>query len=251
MTDILTADALRLATEDLLRVRQVGADFEVELPVMYPDGQFVMLVVSRVGDVYRVHDAGGGAMYYESVGGRITRQLGQNFVSVADHYRCKYSNGRVWRESDADHLPMTIAIVANASRSVGDLAKMIRRRADRPFRATVAARLHNAYGERIRENEEVKGKSGKSYHLAALLLDAEQQNPLAFIEASASQSTVLSHVGQFVDLKYGNPNVFNVSVYDDNERWKAEDLRLLRQVSIIVPFSRTEMRMKRLVGNGA
>jgi hypothetical protein len=62
-------------------------------------------------------------------------------------------------------------------------------------------------------------------------------------EASSINAAVVAHL----DVKRANvPNVVRRIVYDDEEKWKAEDLSLLSVGAPVVPFSRAREVPKRV-----
>jgi hypothetical protein len=62
-------------------------------------------------------------------------------------------------------------------------------------------------------------------------------------EASSINAAVVAHL----DVKQANvPNVVRRIVYDDEEKWKAEDLSLLSVGAPVVPFSRAREVLKRV-----
>lgn len=244
----ITQEELETAARALVTAREVNLGIEVTMPVIYPNGQAVTVVVSVDGGDYVVHDAGFGAMYLTSAGIRLTKQMAKRLAALAAHYGCDFIENRMTRRCSVDHLAVAIAMVANASRTVGDQALEVRRRSESDFRTAVSERLEAAVGKRIRVRQEFKGQSGRKYQVGSIVLDRNEAYPVAFVEASANRATVSNHFMEFYDLSPVYENVFNISVYDENEHIPETDLSLLREVSEVVKYGQSQSRFSELRG---
>ena len=153
------------------------------------------------------------------------------------------------RRSPAEKLPLAIALVANASRVVGDHIMNAKRRSIFDFKKEVSGLAAETIGsDRVRNDEEVIGDSGISYRMNIVILAPDKAHPLAFIETIAEQDAVTGRFRAFYDIGKNESvrDIQRVSVYDDRHEWRAGDLILLQDVSNIVPFSNTKTRIEAL-----
>ena len=81
----ITQEELESAARALVAARKTNLGVEVTMPVIYPNGQAVTVVVNVDGGDYIVHDAGFGAMYLTSAGIRLSKQLARRLVALATH----------------------------------------------------------------------------------------------------------------------------------------------------------------------
>lgn len=135
----LSASELEAIGQSLVAARQTNLGYEVSLPVVYPNGQCVSVVVNVAGGNYIVHDAGHGAMYLTDAGVSLTKQLSERLKRLADNYGCEFISGRMTRACNEKQLAIAIALVANASRAVGDQIFEQREGRLRDFRREVAS----------------------------------------------------------------------------------------------------------------
>jgi len=213
------------------------------MPVVYPTGQMVTVVITVADGDYLVHDAGQGAMCLTSAGARLSGQLERRLVGLARHYGCEFIDGRMSRYASESQLALAIVMVANASRTVGDQSIYIRRQLEGDFRKIVTDRVREAAGRRLRENEEIIGESGRAYHVPHVVLDQQERSPVAFIIPLPNRTLVPPHFAEFWDLRQRFPTVENDSVYDEAGAFRPEDWNLLRAVSEIVPLAAIEHHM--------
>jgi hypothetical protein len=144
---------------------------------------------------------------------------------------------------------MAAVMVANASRTIGDQALEIRRQAEGEFRAAVVERVREIAGKRARENETVKGDSGRSYHIPSVILDSSESFPLAFVVPLPNRAAVATRFSDLFDIRKAHERVQRESIYDEASDFRPEDLRLMRmeKVSELVPFQQTRVRFAQLI----
>ncbi|MBL8672055.1 MAG: hypothetical protein JNK11_15455, partial [Alphaproteobacteria bacterium] len=220
---------------------------EVTMPVVYPSGQLVNVVVSAERGAYVVHDASAGAMQLTASGIDLTRAMAERLERLAQDYGCDYVAGRISTLATVEQMAVAVALVANASRAVGDLARAEERARASRFADAVAAAVTTAAGQRSRLHERVTGESGKHYAVTAVLLDAAQSRPVAFVEAVARPKVVPQHVAKLLDLSGEHPQVHREAVYDETAEWDSPNLVLLRRVSNPVPRGMLEKRTRALL----
>jgi hypothetical protein len=213
------------------------------MPVVYPTGQMVTVVITVADADYIVHDAGQGAMCLTSAGARLSAQLEQRLMELARHYGCQFIEGRMSRHASESQLALAIVMVANASRIVGDQSIYVWRQREGDFRKIVADRVRTVVDRRLRKNQEIIGQSGRAYHVANVVLDQQERSPVAFIMPLPSRALVPPHFAEFWDLRGRFSSVENDSVYDEAGGFRPEDWNLLRAVSEIVPLAAVERHL--------
>lgn len=237
---IISPIELQAATRALINARPTNLGIEVTMPVVYPTGQMVTVVITVAGGDYLVHDAGLGAMCLTSAGARLSAQLERRLAELARQYGCEFVDGRMSRYASESQLALAIVMVANASRTVGDQTIYMRRQQEVDFRRVVAERVREIAGRRLRENEEIIGQSGRAYHIPNVIFDQLEREPIAFIIPLPSRALVQPHFAEFWDLRQRFQGVENDSVYDEAVSFRPEDWNLLRVVSEIVPLTAVE-----------
>jgi hypothetical protein len=230
----------------LVQAQETGLGTEISTHVVYPNGDLVRVNVACEGGDVIVSDLSLGSVYLAEIGVHLSAQQRQRLQTEIAHYSCEYSKGRVFRRCSHDHIADTIALVANASRSVADYGLESKRQFDVDFRVTVIERLRNLVGHRLREREPVAGRSGRPYRVGGVILDRKEVAPIAFVEAFATRSIIGDRFMAFSDLRLNFDNVRMISVYDDRSEWPESDLRVLSQVSTVVGYSKSEPSFKAL-----
>jgi hypothetical protein len=185
-------------------------------------------------------------MHLTSAGMRFTHELEARLRRIAEAFGCEYLDGRISARCREDQLAVTIALVANASRGVGDEARAATTQATADFAAKVDTALREAFGRRHREKQEITADSGKTYRVSHVLLDSAEKRFLAFVEPTPSAAAVPRRVAEFLDLRDEYPDVHREAIYDDAAAvpWDGANLLLLQKVSNPVPFSRSAARLR-------
>jgi len=245
----ITAAELEAAIQALVSVRASNLGFEVQLPLVYPDGDTVVVTVSAEGSGYVVHDSGGGGAVLAAHGVPITAKLEQKLVRLASHYGCQFLSGRMTRRAAVDDLSLAVVIVANASRSIGDELLVIPSVPMIDFKAEALEILRHSIGaERIKENETILGESGSKYTASALILSRDHSRPLGIVEPVKDHEAATRKFREFWDIAQNSDlsHLERISLYDDRRQWAAADLNLLQNVSNIVRLSDSRTRMQEL-----
>lgn len=240
----ITDRDLEAACRSLISARHTPSGVEVTMPVIYPNGQAVNVLVTVEAGQHIVHDAGGGAMFLTLSGIELTRKLRQRLANLAQQYGCEFIDGRMSMRCSADQIAVAIVLVSNASRVVGDQALRVAVEHAEAFREAVSARLRELVGARLREREAVVGNSGREYRVGNVILDRDEKVPVAFVEAVPNHQAVERRVSEFLDLKEEYPVVTREAVYDDKIEWENHSLILLKHVSNPVPFSHAAPRIE-------
>lgn len=245
----LSVDELEAASRSLVTARETNLGFEVELPVVYPNGQRVAVVINVAGGAYVVHDAGMGAMYLTDAGVSLTKEISGRLRKLADTYGCEFISGRMTKSCSEKQLAVAIALVANASRAVGDQIYEQREGRVRDFRREVATTVARTVSDtRLKKSAMIVGESGTSYRVSNIVLAMDKQSELAFVEPISDQTAVDRRFREFFDIARNDEyaNVHRISVYDDRMSWRDGDLAVLNKVSNIVPYSSLTRRLERL-----
>lgn len=188
-------------------------------------------------------------MYLTDSGISLTKQLSQRLQRLADEYGCEFISGRMSKSCNARQLAVAIALVANASRAVGDQVFDRSETKLRDFKREVATVVGRSVPEeRLKRSLQIIGDSGTSYLVSNVVLSGDSQKQLAFLEPIADQSAVDRSFREFFDISSNSDysEVQRISVYDDRISWRDGDLAVLNRVSNIVPFTNLTTRLKRL-----
>ncbi len=248
MTAVKASD-LEAACRALVRVESSNLGLEVQLPVIYPNGDLVTVVVSEENGKIIAHDGGFAAMALATAGVAITHKMRARILSLSQHYGCEFLNDRMVKTSPLDHLPLTVAVVANASRTIADQLLLTHSQPVFSFRQEVIERVKEVMGaERVRENEAIVGKSGTQYNIGAVVLDKLLTAPVAFVEPVKDIEGVNKRFREFYDISLvpmmNDPD--RIVLYDDRAPLRQVDLIILQDVSNVVRFSDAETRFKEL-----
>jgi hypothetical protein len=231
---------IEAASRALISARKTSLGIEVQMPVVYPTGESVVVVVTVHGGEYVVHDAGFGAMYLTSAGITLNETLQMRLSALAHHYGCDFIEGRMSRQCTPEQIALAMVMVANASRTVGDQALEAKKRPMTLFKREMSDAVMGLYGsKRIRHDETVVGATGTSYRVNAIVLDKAERDPVAFIEAVTDEQAVNRHFREFYDFGLSEKYkiVSRVAIYDSRRTWRPGDLTLLRGVARTVPYA--------------
>src|SRR5689334_374445 len=180
---------------------------------------------------------------------RMTPKLSARIAKLAKHYGCEFSNERMARTATADELPLAVAVVANASRTIADQLLQVPTQPILSFRQTAIERVKEFVGSnRVRENELVVGNSGTEYHIGAAVLDRQLSKPVAYVEAVRDMEGVNKRFREFYDISLVPElsDMARIVLYDDAAELRQGDLLVLQNVSNVVRFSDAEARLKPL-----
>ena len=242
--------AIKNALLSLIDIRRTNLGCEMQLPLFYPDGGSVSVTITAERGEYIVHDAGNGTMVLNASGVQMSRNLTQKIVGLAEHYGCEFSSGRVERRCSLEDIGVCAAIVANASRAVGD--QVFHRQVIGPvdFRREVLGRVREFVGTgRFRENEDVRGESGYSYQVSAVILDRSASKPVGYVEPIKDHEAATKKFREFWDISRSADfgSVKRISLFDDARHWDRADLLILQEVSNLVRVVDAESRMREIV----
>jgi hypothetical protein len=150
------------------------------------------------------------------------------------------------RVTEPELLP-TVVLVANASKdAASELLSRFRPRLRRNLKAELAKMLEIHFPKHVRKNQIIVGASNKPHRFDNVVrLTGERQLVLDIVtrEASSINAALVAHLDVRNVL---NPNIEQRIIYDDEERWSAADLNLLKIGAPLVPFSRAPEVLERL-----
>ena len=250
MVNLINPSDVEAAVRALVAAEQTNLGIEVTVPVAYGDGALATVVVEGTGDSPVVHDAGFGAMRLTAAGVPLSKHVVHRLNELVRRYRCSLEGGRVVANATVESLPYTVALVANASRSVADYAYEMRRQAESDFRLVVFEQLREIAGSRLRQHEEFQGRSGRIYRLPTIL-DVAERHPQNFVSALAHRNAVPQGFAMMHDLGAAFPEVERDAVYDESSDIRDEDKALLSSISIkVMSLMEAPMRFKGIIGHG-
>jgi hypothetical protein len=246
MATQLKAADVEKAVRALITAEKTNLGIEVTLPVAYGDGELASVVVEREGDGFVAHDAGFSAMRLSSAGVSLSRHVVHRLNEYAQRYRCVFAEGRVSAQAEMDDMAQVVCLVANASRSVADYAYEIRRQADFDFKSTVFEKLREIVGDRIREADEFRGKSGRLYRLP-IVLDRARARPQNFLATLSHRQMVAASFAMLFDLGGAYPSIERDAVYDDTADLRDEDRNFLSTAGAhVIGFMEAELRFREM-----
>jgi hypothetical protein len=246
---VITAKDLEAACRALVQVQTSNLGFEVQLPVIYPNGDFVTVVVAPNGDRLFVHDAGFAAMTLANHAIRMTAKLKARIAELSKHYGCEFAHERMMRTATIDEVALAVAVVANASRTIADQLLQIHQQPVLSFRQTAIERVKEFVGaSRVRENELVVGDSGTEYHVGAAVLNRRLTKAVALVEAVRDMEGVNKRFREFYDISLVPElsEMDRIVLYDDAADLRQGDLIVLQNVSNVVRLSDAEARLETL-----
>ncbi|MCU4162212.1 hypothetical protein AiwAL_19385 [Acidiphilium sp. AL] len=233
----IAPEQLEREIRSLVVAQSTNLGIEIELPLVYPSGESVRVFVTHDGAGCVIHDAGFGAMSFAAYGGKTSKSAAQKLSAVAAKYGCDFKNDRVSRLCAEDQVAIACVVVANVSRAIADQALDIRRHPENEFREVVADMLKRVIGRRLRSNEQVYGASGRSYRIPHLILDQNEEKPIAYIMPVVNRNAILPSFAELFDIKKASPMVLNDVVYDDQSDIRDEDRKLLADATDqVIPF---------------
>lgn len=242
---ITPQDAIEAACRALTRVTTSNLGLEVQLPVIYPNGDCATVVVVPHGDEVIVHDAGFAAMMLANHGMRLTGKMKARILQLSKHYGCEFANDRMSRVVPIDQIALAVAVVANASRTIADQLLHMPTQPIVSFKQTVIDRVREYVGSsRVRENEPVIGKSGTEYFIGAAVLDNQMSKPIAYVEAVRDIDGVNKRFREFSDISLvpDLQDMTRIVLYDDHANLRQGDLLVLQEVSNVVRLSDAKAR---------
>jgi len=244
---MLNAKAIEQSVRQLITAEQSSLGVEVLSLVAYPGGDLVNVVVEQAASGVLVHDASFAAMRLSQQGVSLSKHVRQRLADYASRFNCEFKSDRVFVKADIESVAYAVAMVSNASRSVADYALEIRKHAESDFRAILVEAIRDVIGSRLRENEEFRGGSGRSYRVSAVILDEMESSPRAFVAPVANHSAVEHAFAMLSDLHQKFASVANESVYNEASDIREEDRKFLETIGGVTPLMLAQSHFRQMV----
>lgn len=230
----------------MTEVVQTNQGWEVTLPQAYHSGHAAVVVVSPVGDGFLVHDNSYAAMLVSQLGHSISTGSKAFIEDAVRHYGCVIDGYQVSRRcEEASEVALACILVGCASRVIADQALSADKLPIFDFRTRMVTKVTEIVGsQRIRTNEEVRGHLGASYQVSAVVLDAAERRPLAFVEPISGKDSIARRFKEFYDISRNDAytGIERVAVYDEEKGIAGTDILLMQEVSNPVRFADASQR---------
>lgn len=218
----------------------------------YPSRKTVNIYLSGGRESVRAFDGGGafdeldGSGEYDFDAFKILRSFAKKTGLAVD--------SRGWLASEPvsyDDLPGVVPYLANSSVRASQVLRSRRRKKRHvDLRDEVNAVLLERFDrEGIRRDGHLVGASNKS-HRFDFLVHATASSQLAIDAALPDSSSINAIVVRQLDVRLAEPlGVSQLIVYDDRDRWKSEDIAILRSGANPLAFTRLPRALARMVAS--
>ena len=239
---------VEIALSQLAHCRRSGDAILVDTHCLYPSGKTVTVAVLGGPTQAVVHDNGGACDTLGEHGVELEKPNDslKRFAKARD---LNVENGQIVSPPvSADWLPVAILLVANASKDAADtLLNKHNFNAKSDFRRDLKFLFRNKYGDkRFHENYKVFGKTESQYKFDyALKIDKK----IILVDAVLpDRNSINSRVVANLDVHHlHQPDIFQRIVYDENDKWGLQDLKLLRTGAPVVPYQDIQDELENLI----
>jgi hypothetical protein len=228
--------------------RYSGPTLVVPTMCLYPSNGIVSVYVDGASHEYVVHDGGGAFDQFHAMGWHDATPIGVMRRAVR-HKGLEITEEKavIRRGVKPDELAGAISLVANASRDAAEyLISTYRPVSRRPLSDQIETLLDLRFPSQWRKEETFVGASNKTHRFDYVVTLHDDQKLLMDIvrpEASSINSVVVGHL----DVKNAHPRgLVHRAVYDDQAKWSAENLSLIRVGAIPVPMSNARIALDQL-----
>lgn len=231
---------------EICEVTDAGA--RVATHCLYPSFDPVFVLVSKLGDGYRVSD-GGGAVRNAWAGGRNEGLSNRMLTKEAARYHLRVSNYSLVADVPSiDWLKAAILAVANASAAVAHTALgKIAAAAESDLKERIRETLdHVAPANRIGEDVEITGKSGDVRHFDYAVRN-DNDNTLLLSAVSPHANSIAAKYVVFADTKGLDVSYARFAVYD--RPLEKGSLSLMMQVVDLVPLSALDPKARKVLAH--
>jgi hypothetical protein len=225
---------------------ETEAGARVATHCLYPSFDPVTVLVSRLGDGYRVSDAGG-AVRNAWISGRDEALSGRMLAREAARYSLSVSNHALVAEVPSiDWLRSAVLAVANASASVAHAAiGKAAAAAESHLKDRIRESLeHFVPASRIDEDYEVRGQSGDSRHFDYGVRSAND-SLLLLSAVSPHHNSIAAKYVAFADTKALDAGISRFAVYD--RPLEKGSVSLMLQVAELVPLATLDPKARRVL----
>ena len=241
-------DSVKAGLADLSAENMYPDTIRVTTHVLYPSHGLVRVRVSRLARGLVVTDDGGGYNEARSAGATVPN-LSRHVRFILSQYGLRMVDTSVVSPVIApDNAVGTIILVANASRDVASwLYENTKVKPSRKFRELLSDLLTRRYEGVVSHNAKLIGASRKA-HTFPHMLSIRDGRSLVIDTVTNEPSSINARVVANLDVKQThNDNLEQRIVYDDSERWEPASLSLLGVGAKVVPFSRLDSVLQRLI----
>jgi hypothetical protein len=151
-----------------------------------------------------------------------------------------------------DEIPAAIVLVANTSRDVAEtMYANAHLRPKRDFKQALSKLLELTFQKELAHEFDVQGKH--VVHTFSNVIKLSDERRLIVDPVLRDPSSINSRVVSNLDVRQaGNPLILQAMVYDDEEDWNPDDLRLLSMADVpAIAFSRSIPAIRQLaIGRG-
>jgi hypothetical protein len=240
---------IRNAMVDAFSISDEDDGVRVTTHCLYPSNGLVQVIVRGGTNTFFVSDEGRAVQEIEAAGAEI-----HNVDRLVSHlvvpHGLSVSKGVIRSaQCDASNLPVSIAIVANISKSVADyLFSHVRVRPHKNFRSVVSSFVRAQY-QTVHE-EVIVGSSNKQHRFDNVIILSGGRK-VVVDPVVPDHNSIASRVLANMDVRSAKyPDIEQRIVYDDADSWKSEDLNLLQAGADVISFSKASIVLKRLAKTG-
>jgi hypothetical protein len=229
---------IQSALSEIFEVHSVNESSVVTTQCLYPSGSFVQVTVRGGEHTFYVSDEGMAVQEIESAGA-VPSSPDRMIQPIAASFGLLVSKGKIMsQQCSLSDLGLNIALVANASRSAAEwFFDTLKVRQDEKFKAIVShflrAKFHSAVQSGV-----LTGVSNKTHKFDNIIYLRDHRK-LVVDSVVNDHNSISSRMVANWDLRSANHSgIEQRIVYDDRDKWKAEDLNILSAAATLVPYSK-------------
>lgn len=237
------SDAVDAAARQLVTVTHWIDDSHISLPMFYPSGSAVRIVVSRAAGGFMVSDGGFAYRELELIGAE--HLFGRNVESFTAPIEARSDKRRIYMFADMDQLVGAIAEVGSASsRLAHKITDKVTARNEAEIEAVLYERLVKVFGtSHVEPDAKLVGASTKAWDLSALVKLDDRM--IAFEAVANHHSSVYSAATMFHDLALLERQPVRVAVVRDKRALGAY-LGMLSQAAHVIQDNQPDDTFERV-----
>lgn len=223
-----------------------GDGVRVSTHCLYPSNGMVGVVVRGGDNAFVVSDEGG-ALQEIGASGRSLASASHAMGRLVRPQGLRVENGSILSPPvTLSELAVAIILVANASKEVADwgLANTKFKPA-RNFKQALAELLKRHFHDELKHDQLIAGRSNKA-HKFRHVVHLSRGRRLLIDPAVNDSTSINARVVANMDVRMAeNPDLLQLIVYDDQEKWESATLALLGFGAPTVAFGKAEGEIKR------
>lgn len=244
----LIIEALQDGLHRIAAIRKSGDGWRVVTHCMYPSNGLVEVTVRGGSHTVVASDEGG------AVGDALSAGIPERDYDGALRHLVRdqgllLKDGVIYTpQVPMDAAPLSVLLVANASQDVARwLYDHMRTKRTRDFKALLAEFLRHQFDTQVEHNALIQGHSTKAHKFANVISFAGGKR-LIVDPVGNEASSINARVVANLDVRARNdPMLEQRIVYDDDDEWTPSDLNLLQVGATVVPFSRAQEVIDRII----